>query len=499
MIDLLICSVPSGVINRPPAAPAILKACAKQHGFKAQTIDLSLHFFVNQCHRNFNNYCQHSALFEPLINFDSTSIAHQLIQEWLDQTTQLINAVRPKFIAISVFSTFQHRATVMLCRLIRSQFPEVKIILGGYGLTAPTHDSFNGFLPAIDRLNAFNVYMLAHKLFDFQVVGEGESGIVSVLQGNTPNTAAVDLMTVPAPDFDDYNLNEYLWHTKPTLTVTGSKGCVRSCTFCNVPAKFGRYRKRTGQHIANEIIYLSQTYKVNHFEFTDSLVNGSQKDFYDFVKILAEYNSKCDKNNQITWYGQYICRPQSTIPQDIYSLIKQSGSSSLIIGAESGSNEVLAAMNKKITIQDVYDELEQFKKHNLQVHLLLMTGFYNETKERYLETLKFIVNCQPYLAQGVISTIAVGPPLLIAKDNEGGYLYDHATELGIMPDLKNPMNWKVSDDPSNTWLERIRRRIISQLVLNHMQAPLTENGITELHMIIEQLKIYEQELRSVNS
>lgn len=491
IIDILICSVPSGIINRPPAAPALLKACVIQAGGTAKTIDLSLELFINQCHSDYSIYEQITSLFEPY----NTWQEDLLIEQWVNQTLDFFQQNPSRYIALSVFSPFQHRATVLLCKLIRNNFPNRKIILGGYGLPEPCRDTLKTFTEEkINIFETFDSYVKKQNLADYCIIGEGESQLVDLLTNRLPINEVVDLETVPPGNFDDYKLNSYLWHNEPVLLITGSKGCVRSCTFCNVPRKFGRFRRKSGSCIANELINLANKYNITKFEFTDSLVNGSQKDFNEFVTLLAEYNSTA--STPITWYGQYICRPQSQIPNGIYKKIKQSGALNLIIGAESGSNDVLEAMNKKITVQDMLEELQKFQEHGLQAQLLVLGGFYNETWDRFLETLAFIVDCQQYLASGTVTRIAVGFPLIIES---GGYLHTHADELGIILDPRNNRNWTVKNDPSNTWLERIRRRIIAQVLLNKMNVSMTGNGISELKQMLEELNAYEQQFRSPNT
>lgn len=487
MIDVLICSVPAGIINRPPAAPALLKACAVQAGFSARTVDFSLLLYQSYCNLDFEYYSQINRQFEPYVEWSN----HDIVQAWLDHCMQIIRSYNPKFLAISVFSTYQHRATVLLSSCVRQQFPHIKIIVGGYGLPEPIRTTLLNFteLSGIDLMSSFDQYVQRHKLADYVVLGEGESQLVDILNGYSMSQTPVDLDTVPPGNFDDYKLNHYLWHNEPVLTITGSKGCVRSCTFCNVPTKFGRYRRKTGNLLAQEIIHLSQTYGIHKFEFTDSLVNGSLKDFEQFITTLAQYNQNTSK--PITWYGQYICRPQAQVPNRLYQLMKHSGAVNLTIGAESGSNEVLKAMNKKMAVEDIFNELDQFEKHGLQAQLLVMGSFYNETWDRFLETLKFIANCHRYLAAGVISRIAVGLPLMIEP---GEYLHINADQLGIVVDPTNYSNWTVKDDPSNTWTERLQRKIIAQALLHSMNVSTNGNGIMELQHMIDQFKQYEKQL-----
>lgn len=491
MIDLLICSVPAGIINRPPAAPALLKGCVVQSGFSAKTVDFSLMLFSDFCDSDYDRYEEINRLFESNVEWKRTDI----ISAWLEKCLQTIEDASPKFLAISVFSVFQHRSTFVICQEVKKRFPDLPIILGGYGLPEKYKISFNNFCDApMGGSERFGDFMQRKKLVDFVVYGEGEQQLVDIVAGKTPVTDLVNIENVPFSNFDDYNLAQYLWHNEPVLTITGSKGCVRKCKFCNVPRKFGRYRQRSGKRIALEMIELSQQYNVYKFEFTDSLVNGSLKEFMQMIQTLADYNSQADQ--PVTWYGQYICRPQNQIPAGMYELIKKSGCRHLIIGAESGSDAVLDAMDKKITINDIFDELDQFEKHDLQCQLLVLIGFYNETWNRFLETLQFICRCHRYIAAGVISRIAPGVPLIVEED---GFLHEHAEELGIVLDSTNTSNWHLKDDTSFTWIERNRRKSIMHALLMLMNVSMTGNGIQEIKQLIEKLTLYEQQLTSPDS
>ena len=497
MIDLVICALPPGVLNRAPAAPSVLQSCVEQAGFRARSLDLGLDYFIEQCNRNLEQHRSLSATWQGLTDFDPE---RSDIKHWIDSSVKKIKQLDPKWAAFSVFSYFQHRATVMLCRALKTACPNIKLVAGGYGISAHTQISFKNFPLASswDLSNNFEEYLKRHRLVDHIVSGEGESAIVNLLEDKQFGVAdPVDLYSLPIPNFDDYKFSEYVWHTQPVITVTGSKGCVRSCAFCNVPVKFGRFRRRQGSDIAQEIIYLSQHYGVTKFEFTDSLVNGSQKDFVEWVTILAEYNDQRPQEQKITWYGQYICRPQNQITnKNIYSLMKRSGAINLVIGMESGSNTVLESMQKKMTVEDMYDELQMFEQHDLQAQLLILVGFYNETWDRFLDTLKFLTRIHKYCAQGTVTRISAGLPYFIEPM---GVVHRQAEELGIVLDPTNTSAWTLKNDPSYDYVERSRRKLIMQALLEKMGVGMTFNGINELEILLTNLKIYEQQLRSPDS
>lgn len=492
--DILICAVPARHISRLPAALSILKACVQSAGMSARTVDFNLEFLKNQCGKDHVKFEDLSKPFEPRVEFTYTPE----ILSWLDDCIAYIKNINPRWLGISVETPYQHRATILLAQRVREQLPNIKIVLGAYGLKVETQASLQNFPMAksIDLLNMFDQFITKHQLADQMIYGDAESAIVELLSEGLATSLFPSTKTSfssPTPDFDDYDLKNYVWHATPSLPVTGSKSCVRACTFCSIPHHFGRFRTRTGEQIAREMIELKERYNINRFEFTDSLVNGSQSVFTEWVKIIAKYNQERDPVDQITWLGQYICKPQKIIDPGLYALIKQSGVACLIIGAESGSDEVLKAMNKKITVKDILDELEQFDVHRIQTQFLMLDGFYNETWERYVETLEFIACCHKYIASGTITRIAMGLPLHIEN---GIALNDQADELNIVLDPDNIYNWTCTDNPDNTLLERIRRRVITQVLLNKMSVPLTANGIGELKNVLEQLKVYEQKLRT---
>jgi hypothetical protein len=498
--DLVICSLPSMFVDRVPAAPALIKSAAMSAGYSAVALDLNLEFYVNQCNSNIDTFIQLENGFANSGHISDES--QQAINDWIRQSVDTIKKYNPRVLGLSVFSVMQHRSTVWLIEAVRKELPQVKIILGGLGLLINANGlkSFNKY-KKIDLLKPFHQFMTEKKLVDQVFFGFGFDQFIDYLGSVCGTTSQIEpldsdkiLFNMPIPNYDDYKLDRYLYADGKFLPVTGSRGCVRKCTFCDVPGQFGKFSYRTGTHIGEEIIELSRKHNVYKFEFTDSLVNGSFKAFREWLEILAEHNdSITDPSKKITWFGQYITRPQAHIPKDLYSLIKRSGAVNLVVGVESGSDAVLEDMKKQMTVRDVYDELEKFKEHKLQMHMLILSGFYNETWERYLETLEFLINIQKYVANKVVTKISVGPPLYI---NDRMHIGSHAEDLGIEIDPYNTKNWKHKDDKNNNLVERVRRRFITQLVLDKLGIPMSANSILNMHQTYDDLKYLEQKVEN---
>jgi len=499
MKDILICSMPALFVDRLPGAPAILKSAVEQAGFTAQTVDFSIAFFKNQCGGDLDLWHRLGSIFRAGEAYDTQAL--EAGNQWIEDSISYITNVDPKILGISVFTNFQHRSTVMLLKELRRRAPHLKIVLGGMGLTVSCASLSNFIIPVkkIDVIKSFHQFMSDHDWADYVVLREPLDELIRIMQQELGKPKEWDevyasqgaIFKTPMPNYDDYDLSQYVFNDDVSLPITGSKGCVRACTFCDIPGQFGRFSFRTGEDIGQEIIALSKKYGVKVFEFTDSLVNGSFKAFRQWLTVLADYNDQQSPDNKIRWFGQYICRPQQQIPSDIYPLISRSGVSNLVIGVESGSDAVLAAMKKQMTVKDVFDELEQFKKHNIKCSILMLSGFYNETYERYIESLKFLVDCQPYFASGIITKIGVGPPLIVFNDT---YLQQEADKLGLVLDTFDESMWTAVYDPTNDYPYRAVNRVTTQLVVDALGYPTAGQNISNIHQVLQKLRKKEQEL-----
>lgn len=481
MCDILICSIPVSTLNYAPAAPALLKACVEKAGFTAKTIDLSQSFYINFSNRDFDQYSEDTKFLLPGNDYDKKS--ESKVTTWIAYSIDYIKNINPKFVAFSIFSYYMQRSAYLLAKKIREELPHIKIILGGFGLTQPatTLKNLEKQFKDSELIVPFNQFMIKRNLCDYDIIGEGEDKLVSLLQQSTTNNYSLDdLYNVPISNFDDYNLKDYVYVDKILLPVTGSKGCVRQCTFCDIPSKFGKFRYRSGSHIAKEILYLKDRYGVNSFAFTDSLINGSLKALTELLNELAEYNNSVDEKDKIKWSGQYISRPRGQMPEYLYELIAQSGGEGLTIGLESGSNNVLFAMNKKVKIEDVDHEMELFEKYNISTVLLFIIGFYNETEKDFMDTIDTIFRYQKYVASGTIVRMELGTPLNITAETS---LYDSSQSLGIELHSTDSYLWQNKNNPTLTFKERVRRRLIAQIVCDELGIPTGMTAYNLKHML----------------
>jgi radical SAM superfamily enzyme YgiQ (UPF0313 family) len=269
------------------------------------------------------------------------------------------------------------------------------------------------------------------------------------------------------------------------LPITASRGCVRACTFCDIHEHW-QYRFRSGENVAEEIINHHKKYGVDNFKFSDSLVNGSLREFKKFTKIISDYNKTVD--NPVKWTGQFIVRSSQQLNERYWQDIADSGGGHLSIGVETGSDVVRTHMNKKFTNQDLDYTMDMLDKYNISCIFLMLIGYPTETEEDHQATLDMFTRYQP-MANRIIRSINFGSTLGILP---GTPLYKNAVDLGIELD-QHENNWVAHNNPTLTLERRIERRSeIKQHVLS--LGYRFERDTTE-HM----LKVLENNLEKFNT
>lgn len=462
MLDAVIFSLPYTNLDQIQSAPAILSGVLKDNGFKSKGFDFGTELF-ELCDRDVELFYETQNYF-----LSPEQISNPIVEKFYQRVIDILKANPSQYIGISVFSVWSHRSVLEIAKLIKKSQIKSKIILGGLGLPRKLHLEIfpEGMIANQEKHMNFSDVMRSRGLADHMIFGDGEDAILTILQGyvDKDSTLESDQFKNPTPDYENYRFEEYLMNER-MLPITGSKGCVRDCDFCDVRDQFGRYRYRTGDDIAQEVLRLKAQYGVNKFQFTDSLVNGNQKELINFCNIIADYN-KHNPNDQIKWTGQWICRPQNQIKDNLYKAIAASGGEGITIGMESGSDSVLEAMNKKTNVRAILDELEQFRQHGITCTLLTFVGHHSETFDNFVEHCQTVINIVPYVRSGTVSAIMAGDPMLMLD----GTPALNSTDI-VRSDFAPDSVWVSRANPTNTYKERVARRVIVHNLFKKYKIP----------------------------
>lgn len=497
MKDIIFCALPYATLGQVQCAPAILKGVALENKFSASTIDFNIEL-LKLLNDDVDTYFKLQNYFINPGDAGLTQEELQLINTFFDRTVLFFKQNPSKFIGISVFSFYTHKAALILINLLRKENIQSQIVVGGRGLNAmPATTLKNEFgIRGRESLMTFGQLLLHRKAVEHVIIGDGEDAIVDLLESNSVESKTEnisDMYLHAEPNYDDYEFDYYHFdNNQISMPITGSKGCVRDCDFCDVPRQFGRYRYRSGQDIANEMINVFSKYKnIYNFVFTDSLVNGGLKPFREFVEIIAKYNDE-HPERPIKWAGQYICRPPEQIPGDLYPLMAKSGAQGINIGAESGSNHVLMSMKKKTTVEALYHELEQFRRNKITAAVMIFAGHWSEDFYNFTETVQMLINITPYVRSGILSVIYLGIPFAVYE----GLPEDVRHQIVGITQGGNAL-WYMPNNVDNTYKDRIYRRLLLSEVCKQLNIP-TRDDATSMEYILAVLTSQRDEIVEFN-
>jgi radical SAM superfamily enzyme YgiQ (UPF0313 family) len=455
MYDIAIFSFPYIAVTAPAAAPALLKGYLKTQGFKVLAQDYNVLVKQRLDPMIYNELMIYwVSTYSTITLSDNTKLAYESL---LEDYAQKIAKCNTRWVAFSVFSSHSRKFLEdFLPRFQKYNTNNTKVVLGGHGLDVLWVDSME-------------------KYIDTYINSEGEIALRELLKGNlsypgiaSPAIQIDDLDQLGHADYSDYDLmaGYETWYDGPMIQITGSRGCVRDCTFCNVGSIWEKFKYRSGRSMADEIINNYELTGIKYFYFTDSLINGNVRELVNMMKILTEY--KTQTNAPITWGGQWISRSQKGLPKDYYSLIASSGGFGLTMGVETGSDKVRAHMKKNFTNADLDAEMEQFSRHGITCSFFIMMGYPTETLEDFKDTLRMFKRYTKYVADGTIVGIVVG------KGYNPALPGTPLANMGIVSLAgKTLEQWK-SDVAEANYLESIRRRLIAEKVLNALKWPSSD-------------------------
>lgn len=453
MIKTLVINVPRVEPHRPPAGAAIVAKVCQLQGHAVTCYDLNLEFFYYCKDKNVDYYAfdsvwdNYAALDEiqetiltNFINFWSAKIANENYDR----------------ILVSVFGISGCYFAEMFLENLRPQTNAV-IAAGGMGISyvGLKHDT-----------ECFGAKLRRKGLVNDFLTGEGEQLLINYFNGEaspginneTPHQIE-DLDSLPWPDYSFYDIDryDYLFNGEKEVFITGSRGCVRKCTYCDIEKYWPKFRYRSGQNIADEIIHNYENLGITRFYFTDSLVNGSLKAFRDMCDKLANYKFK----TPIHWGGQYIFRPKSVLSESDFAMIKAAGGNIFYVGFETGSDRLRFEIGKKYTNEDIDYQLEQFSINGLKVIPLMFSGYITETIEDHQETLAMFPRWQRYVADGTIDGIELGAPLSILPGSPVEKMIESHGVTFMLNQAQEPdiSLWHSLANPELTVHERIRRKI----------------------------------------
>ena len=236
-----------------------------------------------------------------------------------------------------------------------------------------------------------------------------------------------ELDELPFPAWDLINMEPYrqswLKHAGYfSMNMGTTRGCPFKCNWCAKPIYGNRYNSRSPQNVVDELKMLKATFSFDHIWFCDDIFGlkpGWINEFADLVekeKLLFKFKMQG--------------RVDLLLKENNIRALAKAGCDNIWMGAESGSQKILEAMEKGTTVQQIYEATKLLKKYGIHPSFFIQFGYPGETKDDIEETITMINELLPYEIG-----ISVSYPL------PGTGFYEK-----VKNDLKEKTNWTDSDE-----------------------------------------------------
>jgi len=247
---------------------------------------------------------------------------------------------------------------------------------------------------------------------DYVLIGEGEETLIELLSRLSAgeevkeivglatrhssrvirrlDISNLDALPFPAWDLVDVEKYRSIWlerHGYFSMNMVTTRGCPFHCNWCAKPIWGQRYHSRSPENVAAEIKWLRETYQPDHIWFADDILGlkpGWLPRFADALHaqgVLIPF--KC------------LSRADLLTREGEVEALARAGAQTVWMGAESGSQKILDAMDKGTRVEQIHEAAWRLKREGIRVGFFLQFGYPGETREDIEQTIQLVRDCEP--------------------------------------------------------------------------------------------------------
>ena len=193
--------------------------------------------------------------------------------------------------------------------------------------------------------------------------------------------AAWDLL-----DMDRYRSVWTAAHGYFSLNMAASRGCSFRCSWCAKPIWGNQYLQRKAACVAAEMLYLKRTFNPDHVWFADDIFGFRVDWVNEFAGALAAAGGGIPFTIQTR---------ADLLSERMAAALKAAGCREAWIGAESGSQRVLDAMNKGTTVTEIQTGRARLRDAGIRVGFFIQLGYLDEQLSDILATRALLEAARP--------------------------------------------------------------------------------------------------------
>lgn len=340
----------------------------------------------------------------------------------LDETLNNILGKEYDLIGFSIADPTFIESTFEAISVLRRNGVKSHITMGGH---APTfhYKEVLEMCPGLDSIVMYEGEKTALELASFLKQGKEWREIRGLayrsdddIKYNPPRPLISDLDSLLFPARD--TLPHLLQDKKETgvVSMSGGRGCYMNCGFCSIKAFYTipegpSWRFRSNKNIINEIEYLIRTYGVKEILFVDDVFVGPSEKNRRRIFQLADEIEKRRLKVMIS-----ISERVDNIEENLFRRLREVGLRQILLGIESGSQEILDYFNKGIRLQQIRNAVEILQRLDIDVTVAFINFTPITTLEQLRENIDFFLSLKVNILQGLLNRFQIyGGTLLEEK------------------------------------------------------------------------------------
>jgi len=284
-----------------------------------------------------------------------------------------------------------------LIMMLRERFPNALFVAGGEHATALSEYSLRD-CSALDLCVRGEGEHTFYEVLEAYRAGTGFQNISGVgfidSQGQYVETTGLprirEVDAIPWPYWPEGYLEKFWEYGKSygvaserDMPIMASRGCPYRCAFCSNPQMWTtRYILRDVDDLISEIKSYKQRYNITALQFYDLTAITKKLWTVDFCKKLL--SEKID----LKWSLPSGTRSEA-LDKETLSLLRQTGCNYLVYAPESGCQETLERIKKRIKIESITASILEAKRQGLVLRTNLIIGFPHETRRQAFQTLRY--------------------------------------------------------------------------------------------------------------
>ena len=367
------------------------------------------------------------------------SLFDTMFSEYPEEVIPVFEKIKPDFFVI-YDDGFNYLTKMCLTNMRNAAFKMIRLAKAN-GCTVIVSSS--------DATDRFEMYLNAGA--DFILLGEAEMTLLKLIDAvqkkeidffhieglaflrnetvvkTTKRSVMKDLDELPFPAWDIVDMEPYRqsWMKHAgyfSMNVATTRGCPFKCNWCAKPIYGNRYNMRSPQNVVNELIMLKAKFHFDHIWFCDDIFGLRPGWIKEFAGLIEK--------EKLSFKFKMQGRVDLLLKENNIKDLSRAGCDNIWMGAESGSQKILDAMDKGTTVQQIVEATRLLKKNKIKPSFFIQFGYPGETYDDIKKTIAMINKLLPYEIG-----ISVSYPL------PGTIFYEK-----VKSELKEKTNWTDSNE-----------------------------------------------------